>query len=291
MSTEIREGFVETQSGKIHYIERPGKGKTLHFLHANGFCAGVYRPFFSHFDNDFHIIASDVRGHGDSDGPGTSRIVDWEVYARDLKEFLEKKTDLPIIGLGHSLGAVFTYMASSIFQELFSKIVMIDPVILPARYLMTLRFLSLLGQRSRVPIAKLARRRKKSFTDRQEALERFSSGRGMFKNWEDDYIESYLDYALVERDGAFVLKCDPEIEAQFFESVPANIYSYARHIQCPVLAIRCETSDTFVYEAEKRLVKKMPHCKVATIVGSGHFIPMEKPAECAGVIDEFIKAV
>ncbi|MGB5420860.1 MAG: alpha/beta hydrolase, partial [Desulfobacterales bacterium] len=68
------EGFVETPEGGLHHLDWGGGGPQIHFLHANGFCAGTYTPFLRYLVADFHVFASDVRGHGGSTFSGARRI-------------------------------------------------------------------------------------------------------------------------------------------------------------------------------------------------------------------------
>ena len=86
-----------------------------------------------------------------------------------------------------------------------------------------------------------------------------------------------------------LLRCDPELEAQIFESVPINVWKYARRIDCPVLILRGEQTDTFLPEAADRLKKIIPALEVASIPNAGHFVPMEQPQECARLVADFIR--
>ena len=117
---EPTEGFISLPEGKLHYLDWGGRGLQLHFLHANGFCAGTYSPFLKYLVDDYHVLASDVRGHGNSIFPRSRRIRNWEIFADDLKRIIEQAMSAPIIGMGHSLGAVTTYIAAAKFPHLFS---------------------------------------------------------------------------------------------------------------------------------------------------------------------------
>lgn len=284
------EGFVNIPGGRIHFLDWGGNGPQAHLLHANGFCAGTYNPFVKHLTSDLKITASDIRGHGDSIGQTLGRIEHWKIFAEDLKNFIERKMDAPVIGIGHSLGAVTTYIAAAIYPHLFSGIILIDPVILPKRilYLMTmLRWTGLIGK---FHLASGARRRKRIFSGKNEALQRFTSGRGIFKTWSPEFVDAYLECGLLEEDeNTAILKCDPELEAQIFESAPADAWKYAPMLLCPVLAIRGEKSDTFYPDAASDLKKYIKDYTLVTVANTGHFVPMEKPDECAEIIKNFVK--
>lgn len=286
---EPTENYLDTPGGRIHYLDWGGSGPQAHLLHANGFCAGTYSPFVKYLLNDLQIIASDVRGHGGTDLSDLKRVHHWNIFADDLKTLIDKTMAPPIVGLGHSLGAVTTYIAAATYPRLFSAIIMIDPPIFPRRMLWLIAVMKWLGLTRSIPLAKTARRRKKTFQGKKEALQRFASGRGIFKTWSQEFVEAYLECGLLEKDSeTAILKCDPELEAQIFESIPLDVWKYADKVACPVLAIRGEQSDTFRVDAAERLKRKIADCELETIANAGHFVPMGKPEECARVITDFI---
>ena len=286
---EPTENFLELPDGRIHYLDWGGGGVQAHFLHGNGFCAGTYTPFIRHLVDDLHILASDVRGHGASDQPRVKRIRHWDIFAEDLKMLIEQKMSPPVIGMGHSLGAVTTYIAAAEYPHLFSGIVLIDPVILPRRLLWLIAAIKLLGLGGKIPLAKMARRRRRIFKGKQEALRLFAAGRGIFKTWSKEFVHAYLECGLLEKDEkTAVLKCDPELEAQIFESIPLNVWHYAKKIKCPVLAIRGELSDIFFADAARRLGDMIADYELQAIPDSGHFPPMEKPHESADLLLDFV---
>jgi pimeloyl-ACP methyl ester carboxylesterase len=284
------EGFVETPEGRLHHLDWGGSGPQIHFLHANGFCAGTYTPFLRYLMADFHVFASDVRGHGGSTLSGAPRIRHWDIFANDLKLTIEKAMTPPIIGMGHSLGAVTTCIAAAKYPRLFSALVLIDPVIFPKKYLWRIAVMKILGLRSAIGPARMARKRKRVFKDKQTALRRFAEGRGIFKSWSKDFIEAYLECGLLEKDThSAILKCDPELEAQIFESVPLNVWSYVKKISCPVFVVRGEASETFTGQAANRIKAVRPEFVLQEIPRSGHFVPMEQPQACARVVLTFLQ--
>lgn len=284
----ISEGFTEISTGKIHYIEC-GKGEDAHFLHANGFCAGVYTPFLNYLADDLHIIASDIKGHGDSDAPLYKKIPHWAVFARDLKEFIEKKMNPPVTGIGHSLGGTITFIAAAEYPYLFKHIILIDPVIFPPQFLRINRILRLIGFHKKFSLAQGARRRKHEFASKDEAYDRYSKGNGIFATWPSDFLKAYINYGLKINDkNRAELKCSPDTEAGFFESFPLDIWKYAGKIQCPVLAIRGEHSDTFLPSAANRMKRVIKDSKISIIKDTGHFIPVKKPEELALEIKKFV---
>lgn len=286
---EPAEGHVEVPGGRLHYLDWGGRGPQAHFLHGNGFCAGTYAPFIRHLVEDLRVIASDVRGHGGSAFRELQTVRSWKVFAEDLKTIVERTARPPIIGMGHSLGAVATCMAAAAFPGLFHRIVLVDPVFPMPRRLALIGLMRVLGLQGRLPRARAARRRRRTFKSKAEALGRLLSGRGIFKTWSPEFVEAYLECGLLEKGaGSAVLTCDPELEARIFESIPLDVWRYVERLRCPVLAIRGGHSVVFTEGAAGRLKRLAADCEVATLPGTGHFPTMEKPQACAQAIREFL---
>ena len=79
--------FIETPEIRLHYLEWPGSGPPAVLLHGRGLCAQVWRPTAESLASRFRVVAMDLRGHGDSDKPGS---YNWEDVAPDLKGFVEE---------------------------------------------------------------------------------------------------------------------------------------------------------------------------------------------------------
>lgn len=285
-----REFRVPVGGAELQVLDWGGAGPPAHLLHANGFCAGTYSPFVRHLLDAFHVTASDIRGHGGSDPIAPARIRHWSVFAQDLRALVESRMTPPVVGMGHSLGAVTTLIAAAAHPRLFSHLVLIDPVILPPRVLLALGGLRALGLSGWMPLARKARRRKTTFRSRAEAFRRFAAGRGLFRSWSPEFIDAYLSCGLLEKDEkTAVLRCDPEIEARIFESVPLDVWRTAARVHCPVLALRGEHSDAFGREAAGRLQRRMTDCRTLEIARTGHFLPMERPEACASAIRRWMQ--
>ncbi|MPZ88462.1 MAG: alpha/beta fold hydrolase [Nitriliruptorales bacterium] len=61
----MREGFVETRAGRVHY-ERGGEGTPLVLLHSNGNSLHEYAPAIPQLAQSFDVIGWDMPGQGDS---------------------------------------------------------------------------------------------------------------------------------------------------------------------------------------------------------------------------------
>jgi pimeloyl-ACP methyl ester carboxylesterase len=152
--------------------------------------------------------------------------------------------------------------------------------------------LKALGLQGNLPLARITRRRKRVFTNKQLAFKQFAAGKGIFKSWSEEFIAAYLECGLLKKDAnTAILKCEPELEAQIFESIPLNIWSYAERVRCPVLAVKGEFSNAFVSKSARRLQSMIRDYEFTEIPHSGHFVPMEQPHACSRVIKTFLNRI
>ncbi len=274
---------------KVHSIAC-GKGDIpFHFLHANGLCAGTYLPLFELLENDFTMLATDIPGHGDSAPHGTERIRHWDVFVDPVKDAIQTHMKPKVVGAGHSLGAVVTLLAAAKHPELFSHIILIDPVIFIRPMLLLFALARRTGLMPWNPLAQGARRRKTVFESQDEALRRFTSGRGMFGTWNRPYIEAFCHHGLSwNGDGTGSLKCHPETEAQIYESILLDIWNYPPKISCPALIIRGERSNTFTAPAGRAVHRNIRNSSLVTVPDTTHFVPMENPEACRRAIMNFL---
>ncbi len=116
--------FMTSDGVKLHYIEE-GTGKTIIMIHGWGCAAELFRYQIDALKDGYHVIALDLRGHGDSAQPGYgSRI---PRMAKDLEELIESLPDEKVILAGHSMGCCVCWCYMELFgQDKVEKFVLID---------------------------------------------------------------------------------------------------------------------------------------------------------------------
>lgn len=270
----------------LSYLDSGGDKPPLHFYHANGFPVSVYLPFMTRLSEDYRVMAMGVRGQDAQTESNTS----WHAVASDLISFLDARKAGPIIGVGHSVGGVATMMAAARRPDLFSKIILIDPAILPYRYVTYMTVIRVLGQKGRFFLAQRARSRKNGWTDHQAAYDYFKD-KSLFKNFDEDYLRSYVTYGLKPSpQGGVELLCPPEAEARIFENYPLDVWFWPKRVTVPALIIRGEHSDVLFDRSVRRFCAQCPGTRSHLVLGAGHLVPMEKPDEVLSVIRPFAMA-
>ncbi len=268
---------------KMSFLDSEGTKPPLHFSHANGFPVSMYLPLMTVLARDFRVMGLSLRGQdGLSEG-----ISSWHRVALDLAGFLETRGAGPVVGVGHSIGAVTTMLCAARRPDLFSGILLLDPALISRKAVSLFRWARLLGQKRRFPPAARARSRRNGWQDRQEALDYFR-GKVMFEGWKEEYLRAYVTYGLRPAgDRGTALICPPEAEARGFENSPTDIWPWPRKLRTPTLLVRGEHSEVLTADTCKRFCRLCPQAQTAVVEGAGHFIPMQRPDETIRHIKDF----
>ncbi len=267
----------------LSYLDSGGDNPPLHFYHANGFPVSVYLPMMTKLVDDFRVIGMGLRGQDAQTAGNTS----WYQVAEDLIHFLDTKKPGPVIGVGHSVGAVATMIAAAKRPDLFSKIILIEPVIIKYKYVLVMALIRLLGIKKVFFLAKRARARRNGWVDRNEVYDHLKN-KSLFKRFDDTLLKSYVTYGFVPSDqGGIELLCPPEAEARIFENYPLDVWFWPKRLKIPALIIRGELSDVLFESTVKRFCRKASNSESYMVKGAGHLIPMEKPDEVISIIKRF----
>jgi len=271
------------------WIDWGGEGPPLHLAHGNGFPAGSYRSLIGRLVPSFHAVSLDARPLWSPDDSAT--LHDWRPMAEDLCTELRRRGFRGLLGVGHSLGGVLTALAAAAEPELFSALVLIDPVLFtwPRSWLWAAT--QRLGCTHQFPLARGARQRRVHWPNLDSVRASYRSRR-TFAGWASEAFEDYLEAGFVDAaEGGVRLRYPPEWEARIFEVCPADVWRELERISAPVLFLRGEASDTFLRTAARRGRRRLVDARSVEIPGSSHFLPFERPEEVAREIVRFAAAV
>lgn len=261
---------------------------TLVFAHANGYPPGAYTPLLNTFTPHFNVVTPLARPlWPNSDW---RELKDWGPLTDDLITFIEKQTAKPIIGVGHSLGGVCLLSAALQRPELFSALVVIDPVIFRRRLMWAWELMKTLGVGDRVhPLISGALRRRRVFASAEEMFARYRRA-PIFSRIDDEGLRAYVASVTRPReDGQVELNFSPEWEAAIYRTGPLNLWPRLPTLKVPTLIIYAAQSDTFTPPIAARLRKDFPQIQLHKIEDAGHLVPMEKPEEVGRLIVEFLQ--
>jgi pimeloyl-ACP methyl ester carboxylesterase len=268
-----------------------GSGPLLLFAHANGFPAGTYEPVLSELARGRRVVAPNICGQCECAAGVCDRqleIKSWQRLSDKIVEFIRSSAGgSRIMAAGHSIGGAAILLCAVRNPELFSKIILLDPVLLEPKLVRTIRIMGLFRQTHRAPLAVRARKRRNGWDSRVEALEHFRS-RPLFESWAEESLLAYVKYGLVDSTGGGVeLACPPEFEAQGFSAYPTEIWRRVRRLRVPVLFVRGGNSEVITPHARDLFLHMLPGASFIELPGAGHLFPMQQPENTARIIREY----
>ncbi|MEW6285623.1 MAG: alpha/beta fold hydrolase, partial [Chloroflexota bacterium] len=141
-----------------------GNGLPLHFLHANGYPPECYKPLLELLKTEYRVFGMYLRPLWDGSKPQDLRT--WHPLSDDLLRFLSDREPGPVIGVGHSVGAVVTLRAALREPGRFRALVLIDPVLFVPARLAAWSIIRALGVGDRLhPLIRTAQKRRRTFDD------------------------------------------------------------------------------------------------------------------------------
>jgi pimeloyl-ACP methyl ester carboxylesterase len=191
--------------------------------------------------------------------------------------------------MGHSRGATASLLLAVRRPELVRALVLIDPTILPFSWMWWWYLAKKTGAAKRVPIVATAARRKHVWPDRQSILDSYRK-KAVFSGWQNGFLEAYIESGTeATADGKIRLCCSPAWESRCFAVCPHDVWRFIPRLQQPTLVVYGAKSDTFRPPAAKRFQAKVPGTAMVPLEETGHFVPMERPAETADAIIAFLE--
>lgn len=265
--------------------DRAGVLPSIILTHATGFHARCWDKVAVHFE-DYHIVAMDLRGHGLSE---EAPFDSWQLFTDDLSELLKKLGVKKSFGVGHSMGAYCTLAAAVNDDDLFSRLLLIDPVILSPESYLQWDATVLDGDPKH-----FAAKRRSLFSSIEEFRQLYSA-RAPYSEFDRGVFEDYCQFGLRPQvNGSGVeLACSPEYEARIYDCALGNgdILSHATTIELPVTVVRVmqppspEEAKGFRYSPTwSLLADQFPNGFDIFLPEQTHFMPMENPALTAGLI-------
>lgn len=273
-------------------FEFGGSGQPLHFLHANGYPPDCYKPLFELLQKKYCVFGMFLRPLWDDTNPGD--IHSWHPFSDDLLRFLSDRGSEPVIGVGHSIGAIVTLRAALRDPGKFRALVLIDPVLFVPPFLQIWNITRAIGLGDVThPLIAAAGKRRRTFDDLETVFRGYRS-RNVFRYMRDDNLWTYIKgITRPKPDGGYELIYSPEWEAQIYRTGlrDFDIWRDLHKLDVPTLFIRGVETDTFLENAARLVKRKQPKVKIEALEKSTHILPLERPNEVFEIMQSFLKEV
>ncbi|PYS18640.1 MAG: hypothetical protein DMG17_05460 [Acidobacteria bacterium] len=263
--------FVSVNGLRIHYLDWGAEGKPpLIMLHGIGRVAHTFDHIAPHFTGKYHVMAIDMRGHGDSgwDPKGAYLVED---YTRDIEAFAEQLHLRNIVIWGNSTGGRVAQVFAGLHPELVTAVISEDVGPERPREIAD-------GFTSRVK-----REDETGWASEEELFANLKAGNSRTP---DEILRAYAHYGSKPRvDGRIVWKRDPAIGNGF---VPTELWRFVREIKAPIIYILGGRSTIVPAETQEDLKRTLPQVQIVTIPGAGHYPNEENPKEFLAIVDKFL---
>ena len=263
--------FVTVNGLRIHYLDWGSEGKPpLIMLHGIGRVAHTFDHIASHFVPNYHVMAVDMRGHGDSDwDPKGAYLV--EDYTKDIEGMAEQLRLRNITIWGNSTGGRVAQVFAGLHPELVSAVISED--VGPERP----------TQVAESVTRQLEQEDAKGWASEDELLAQLKSSNSRTP---EEILRSYAHYGSKRRpDGRVIWKRDPAIGNGF---VPTELWRFVRQIKSPIIYVVGGRSTIVPASTQEELKTALPQAQIVTIPGVGHYPSEENTQAYLAIVDKFL---
>ena len=245
------------------------------FLHGGALTAHTWDLCCLALRDEFHCLALDQRGHGDSDwAPDTDYSID--AQREDIRGFADQLGLDRFVLVGQSMGAINGLAFAAAHPERLSALVMID---------------------AGPEVRRRGSSRIREFVNggaKPETLEEIIERALAFNPRRDPQIlrRSLMHNLRRQPDGSWSWKYD----RRRFQQMGGDRHAAERRgladglvrVTCPTLVVRGAESDVFHQEDAEHLAKSLPNGRQITIGQAGHTVQGDNPKDLVAALRDFL---
>jgi pimeloyl-ACP methyl ester carboxylesterase len=225
------------------------------------------------FTADHHVLALDLRGHGDSARADPSTYA-WKTFADDINAFVEKMDLRDFVLVGHSMGGMVSLVYAAAHPERIGRLVIVDSIMLmPMERVTKMREFGARPAKGYATEDELVARYRLEPADTQmaapEVIERMARNSGR-----------------QDADGLWRHKADRGVYANFQQIAGIPLWE---KVKVPALVIRGGHSDRFTSEVLAEVRARAPQVQMVEVPASDHHITLDNPQGFIEVVREFLR--
>ena len=261
---------------RFRYLDWGTEGlRPILFLHGGALTAHTWDLCCLALRDEFHYLALDQRGHGDSDwAPDTDYSID--AQREDIRGFADQLGLDRFVLVGQSMGAINGLAFAAAHPERLSALVMID---------------------AGPEVRRRGSSRIREFVNggaKPETLEEIIERALAFNPRRDPQIlrRSLMHNLRRQPDGSWSWKYD----RRRFQQMGGDRHAAERRgladglvrVTCPTLVVRGAESDVFHQEDAEHLAKSLPNGRQITIGQAGHTVQGDNPKDLVAALRDFL---
>lgn len=278
----------------LHLFEFSRDGPVFLWAHANGFCTQSYRPLLDALSSSMRVVGLDLRAHGFSAQPAppyeeslaTSRLA--ADYLLALEWVRLAYPGKPVIGAGHSMGALLPLMAAMQKQAL-DRLVLIEAAIFPPP-----------GNAARVEAQALTADRQEKIARRRsvfgdpEELKRTLERMPAFAPVTAGHLMQHCRSVLRQIDeSSYELRCAPAAESFLYGEVARfDKYTDLLDLRMPVLLVGADpdhSGSSWASRIQGYLHEVIAGSHLEVLADVGHLAPLQAPYAIAKSIERWVQ--
>ena len=267
-----KDRYIDADDVRLHYLDwGNSQTQTLVLLHGLQDCARSWETFASSMRDDYHVLALDSRGHGDSDWLDSSRY-GFRDYVSDVESMVNGLGLSNIVLVGHSAGGRYAFVYAGEHPDVVDSLIVVDidpDAINPDSQGMFDRYNSESDEWSSLDaVVERLRSRQPQSSDEMlrlqaEAMTRRSEGNK--RTWK-------RDRAIL---GAYQR---PDLWAEWSK------------VASPTLIVRGRQSNLLTRETAVKMREALPHARLAELEGGGHWFYQEFPGAFEATVRWFLES-
>ncbi len=278
MTTQVQpqDKTVTANGHSLHYLDWGAVGKPVALLvHGLRGHAHSWDDVSAALCEDYHVLAMDQRGRGDSDWAKDGDYTTG-AYVADLTGFCQALGLEKFILVGHSMGGRNSLAFGGENPQMLEKLVVVDvgPTLDP---------------RGSQRISQEIQNVPEEF-DSFEAVLEYQNRQNRFAS--EAVMRRRLRYATKELpNGKTGWKYDLLIREQRRNgTVPPSedLWPSLPNIQCPTLILRGAESDILSPEVAQQMLTTLPNCKMVEIQQAGHMVFEDQPTDFIAALKGFL---
>ena len=274
---EPQDKQVTVHGMNFHYLDWGTEGRQpLVFLHGNSQQAHSWDFISLALCGDYHCMAPDARGHGDSDWASQGEYT-VDAYVRDLAGFVDALGLEQIILVGHSMGGRTCYVYTSQHLEKVKALVIVDsgPRAISAG-------ISRMDQFKQLP-------------DLLDTYEEFTDRVMEYTGRPREQVAGALKYTIRQKpDGKWTWKYDKLLRTPGGTPPgwePDRLWECIQKIACPTFIVRGSDSDVFGEDTMERMLQTIPGSQAITVPNAGHLVAGDNPSGLVEALQGWLPSV
>jgi len=272
--------FITINNLKLHYLEWGNQNQEkVILLHGYNNCAATWIPLARKLACCRHVLALDLRGHGDSQW-ANSELYTNEYFVSDLTAFIEALNIKQLSIIGHSMGGIIALSYAAAYPEKVVRLIIED--IGP-------RMSKRVGSRA----AKMLLVKKEVYPSLEEAVKYLEAADPLAQRelllWEVAHLTRPLpgNGFTWKQHQMFGDSSQPKVAKPLPDRTEKR-WHMVTQVTCPTLILKGAESDILDDEVAQAMVAGMPRAELVTIERAGHYVHRDNPKHFEKTVLRFL---